>query len=134
MEELLVVIFQLIGQVIFELLAYTPFEWLWWREPLTDSRSEGESSILGFRLLTILAGGLVGWASLYFFPDVMVKFGWMRVALLVVSPLGSGLIAKTMAEIRARKDSLENPMSHFWFAFCFSIGLVFVRFTFAHRP
>jgi len=136
MEEFLILILQAVAQFLFELLAYWPWDIWWWDDYERPPYREGERdwSFAGWMFLALMVGAAVGWVSLYVFPDVLVKWGWLRMALLAVTPLGSAFLAKTMAEARRTSDSLEDPHSHFWFSLCFSIGLVWVRFAFAHRP
>ena len=85
-------------------------------------------------VFSIGLGVLFGWLSLYVFPDVLVKWGWLRIALLFISPVGSGLRLARNGEVASgEKSPSSNRMTHFWIGLCFSIGFVWVRFAFAHR-
>ncbi len=133
MEDLLIIILQVLGQIIFELFAYLPWDWIWYAVPFDWEEDDSWRKWLA-AIFSLIIGILLGWASLHFFPDVMVKWGWLRIAFLVISPLGSGMIAREVAQWRKERNSSVDPMFHFWIGLCFSVGLVWVRFAFAHRP
>ena len=133
MEDLLILILQGLAQILFEFFAYWPWDWLWYSSPY-DRRETASNGTWWAALVSLGLGAFVGWASLHFFPDVLVKWSWLRIALLVISPLGSGYVALTMARWRREQNQFIDPATHFWIALCFSIGLVWVRFAFAIRP
>ena len=133
MEDILILVLQAVGQILFEFFAYWPWDWFWYTTPYDtlDTRSDGTWAAV---ILSLALGALFGWLSLFVFPDVLVKWGWLRIALLFISPLGSGLVSREMARFRQRNNPFIEPTTHFWIGLCFSIGLVWVRFAFAHRP
>ena len=133
MEDLLILILQGLVQIVFEVFAYWPWDWIWYTEPFDREKSKSWHKWMA-AMAGIVVGGLLGWASLHFFPDVLVKWGWVRILFLIISPLGSGMIAREMAQWRKEKNIGIDPMFHFWLSLCFSVGLVWVRFAFAHRP
>jgi len=133
MEDLLILILQGLVQVILELFAYWPWDCWWDDRPYTGADDE-KMPLFGWMLFSIILGGIMGSLSLCIFPDVLIRLGWVRVALLIISPLSSAFLAYAMAKIRSEKNELVNPKSHFWISLCFSVGFVWVRFAFAHRP
>jgi hypothetical protein len=133
MEDILILILQALAQIAFELFAYLPWDWFWYSTPYDQKESRSDAAWIA-AFFSLVIGAWLGWASLHFFPDVLVKWGWLRIALLVISPLGSGFMAREMAQWRQEKDAFISPAFHFWIGLCFSIGFVWVRFAFAHRP
>ena len=133
MEDILILVLQGLAQIAFEFFAYFPWDWLWYWTP-SDSKDSPSSRAWTAAFLSLVVGAFIGWASLYFFPDVLVKWGWLRIALLFISPVGSGFMALQMARWRKEKNDFIDPTTHFWIGLCFSVGLVWVRFAFAHRP
>jgi len=133
MEEILILLLQAIGQILFEFFAYWPWDWFWYSTPYDtrETRADGTWSAI---FLSVSLGALFGWLSLYVFPDVLIKWGWLRIVLLFVSPIGSGLVSREMARWRQQENGFIEPNTHFWIGLCFSIGLVWMRFVFAHRP
>jgi hypothetical protein len=133
MEDLLILLLQALGQILFEFFAYWPMDWLWYTTPYERRDTDSDGTWIAV-IFSIGLGALFGWLSLYVFPDVLIKWGWLRIALLFISPLGSALVSREMARWRQKKNAFIEPMTHFWIALCFSIGFVWVRFAFAHRP
>ncbi len=84
-------------------------------------------------LISILLGAGLGYVSLYIFPAVLVRWAWLRIALLFLSPAASGFLAAGMAARRRRRDGVTSPGFHFVIGLCFSIGFVWTRFALAHR-
>ena len=132
MEDLLILILQALAEFLFELFAWWPWDWCWYWGPW--NRDDRLSPNWTAALLSLGMGGLLGWASLYVFPAVLVKWAWLRVSLLFISPVASGLMAREMASWRQEKDNFIQPNVHFWIGLTFSIGFVWMRFAFAHRP
>jgi len=132
MEDLLILILQGLAQIAFEVFAYFPWDWAWYSRPYNE-KENAFGNCLTVWTTSLIVGGLLGWASLHFFPDVLIKWGWLRIVLLFLSPLGSGCMALAMARGRQEKNELVSPWFHFWLSLCFSAGFVGVRFDFAHR-
>lgn len=133
MEDILILILQGLAQFLFEFFAYFPWDWFWYRTPY-DTRDTTSDGTWIAAILSLILGALIGGLSLYLFPDVLVKWGWLRIALLVISPLGSGMMSYQMAKWREERNTFIHPPTHFWIGLCFSVGLIWVRFAFAHRP
>ena len=127
MEDLLIALFQ----VIFEVLAYLP--WDFFSYGRFDAAERGDADF-GHGLLSLVVGASLGGFSLLVLPDVVAKWPWLRIALLIIGPFVSGLLAFGFAEMRLRRGWNVRPTAHFWFSWLFTLGLVVVRFTYAHRP
>jgi hypothetical protein len=135
MEDLLIVILQALGEILLELFAWGPWDSLWWW--FGDYRWDGQygPSRTTAAIVTSLAiGAVLGWLSLFLFPAVLIKWAWLRITLLFVSPAASGLMSFHFAQRRQKQFEYLDPAFHFWIGLCFSIGFVWVRFALAHRP
>ena len=149
MEDLLILIIQGTCEFLFELFSWLPWDWMFGDFPTTgptpgtyipsspitkgSPEEQRRSWLIPMMILSVLAGGVLGSVSTYVFPTVIVRFGWLRIALLFASPIGSGLIACAMARRRQRGGRVTEPGAHFWLSLCFSAGVVWVRFAYAHR-
>jgi hypothetical protein len=134
MEDLLILILQALGEFLLEIFAYWPWDWIWgWGEYRWDGQY-GPSRTTAAVLASLALGAALGWLSLFLFPAVLVKWAWLRIVLLFVSPLISGSMSYGFAERRNERCAQVEPKVHFWIGLCFSIGFVWVRFALAHRP
>jgi hypothetical protein len=129
MEDLLILILQALGEFIFEVLSWWPWDWAWRSYDRTDDPNPGWAAAL----LSIGIGAALGWLSLFLFPAVLVKWAWLRITLLFVSPIISGLMSFHFAQGRRKDFEHVDPTFHFWIGLCFSVGFVWVRFALAHR-
>jgi hypothetical protein len=132
MEDFLILLLQAVGEILFELFAWWPWDWFWYWGP--SEREDRLGPNWTAAVLSVGMGALLGWASLYVFPAVLVKWAWLRVTLLFVSPVASGFMSREMARWRQEKNALIQPNIHFWIGLGFSVGFVWMRFAFAHRP
>ena len=108
MEDLLILILQALGQIIFEFFAYWPWGLVLVFDAIRYARDRGSDGTAYAILFSIGLGAMLGWLSLYIFPDVLVKWGWLRIVLLVVSPIGSGLISREMARVASGKKRFHR--------------------------
>lgn len=132
MEDLLILLLQGLAQIAFEILAYLPWDWAWYAYPYNEQETADWKRASAW-IFSLIAGALLGWGSLHYFPDVFVQWGWLRIVLLFLTPLGSGFLALAMARGRQEKNELVSPLFHFWLSLCFSAGFIGIRFAFAHR-
>jgi hypothetical protein len=128
MEEVLVVLFQFLFELILNVLSNLPFEW-----PSKGRQTPERESIWPVCAIWFMVGCGVGGMSLLLVGYALLQPGWLRIANLVLSPIASGLIAKTLAEQRAPSNPMLVPRNHFWYAFWFSLGVAFTRFAYATR-
>jgi hypothetical protein len=134
MEDILILILQALGEFLLELLAWAPWDWFWYWGPSTWEPRGRSNPYWAAAITSLSMGALLGWGSVYVFPAVLVKWSWLRVVLLFVSPPTSGYIAREMARWRQERDASIDLGIHFLIGLCFSIGFVWVRFALAHRP
>ena len=78
MEDLLILILQALGEFLFELFAWLPWDYVWWWGPWdrTDRVSPKWVAVIS----SLIIGAGLGWLSLYLFPAVLIKWAWLRVA------------------------------------------------------
>ena len=135
MEEILILLFQGFIQIAFEILAYLPWDFLWYICGPDDDPDSWKPSTRKFwaAVASLIVGGLVGWATLHFFPNSLLHSSWLRLACLFLSPIASGLLGREMARWRAQRNPDIDPSLHFWVSLCFSIGLVWIRFAYANH-
>jgi len=134
MEELLILILQGAIEFLFELFGYLPWDFWWYAQPIDSKKEGGDNFSFGWVLFfSVMVGMSLGYFSTFIFPNVIIKFAWLRIALLFISPVVSGCIARVMAKRREIKGYICDPDAHFWLSFCFSMGLVWIRFVYAHR-
>jgi hypothetical protein len=125
MEDLLIAILQAVFEFVVEVLSYMPFEWSF-PERLPESQ-------IGRCLMWFTVGCLLAAFSMFFFEQTWIRFSVLRIANLILAPLTSGILSLTIARYRSREDDSIIPHRHFWQAFCFTLGIVLVRFAYASR-
>src|ERR1700761_266771 len=96
MEEFLILLLQFVFEMLLEVLGSLPWDAFSYR---WDDKDQG----FGLGVLAFTAGCLLGGASLLMFPHTLLHHGWSRIGNLVVAPLLSGLVARSMAKWRERK-------------------------------
>jgi hypothetical protein len=124
-EEILVALIQFVLNVIWRAFLFLPFNFC----PFRDF----PSSRATVSFLAIVFGGLLAWGSLHFFPDAYFRYAWLRIAVLVVSPLFAGWFGYIVAEVRAGLGHSVESRDHFWSAFAFTLGFSVIRFAYAHH-
>jgi hypothetical protein len=133
MEDFLIILLQALGEFIFELLAWWPWDWFWyWGDSRWNPPRRADPFWVAI-FSSVAVGALLGWASIHFFPAVIVRWSWLRVTLLFVSPPLSGFMAREWAKWRHKQNALIDFDVHFLIGLCFSIGFVWVRFALANR-
>jgi hypothetical protein len=131
MEEFLVLVFQLIFEVVVQVLAELPFDlFVGSREFKRDQSSKEFEWIL----VSLVMGGVVGVISLLVRPNTLLKSGTARIAYLILAPLISAWCSFGLSQLLAgRGRNWITPKRHAICAFCFALVLTVVRFTYAHR-
>lgn len=126
MEELLILVFQ----VIIEALLYFPWDILLYAR---EDSTRGSPGLLPWVVGSLGIGGLIGGLSLLFLPHVLLKWSVFRISTLIFSPVISGAVAGFFATKQRASKERVDARTHFWGAFCFTLGVVVVRFAFARR-
>lgn len=131
MEELLLILFHFLFEVVLQILIELPFDWL---VGMRESRAPQDSSSGRWYFISLLLGGAVGALSLWVFPDSFIKSSGGRVAYLVFAPLISAGCVLLLSRFRvARSKDWINPRLHALCAFWFALVLTIIRFTYVHR-
>jgi hypothetical protein len=126
-EEIVLVLLQLVGELLVEILIYLPFDW-----PLPKTR-DLERTGPGVAILYVLLGATLGGLSIAVLPDVLLPYGWLRLLNLVLAPLVCGAVSWQVARWRARGSRGTRPRNHFWYGAGFVFAFATVRFIFATR-
>ena len=127
MEEIIIVIFQAVIEIVFNVLINIGVDWVvyfWERD------DNNQTSLKCF--LMFLAGTIIGLLSWVLIPKVMLPYSWLRILILFLSPVLAGFISLQIARIKAKRRDVW-PWRHFWYSFFACLGLVLVRFVFCAR-
>lgn len=128
MEELLVIAFQFLIELILEIVVNLPFDW-----PNRNPREREPERIGGSCVVWCIGGALLGWLSVALFKHTLISVGGLRVLNLVIAPIASAYVSQGLALRRAQTNSNIIGRNHFWKAFWFTLGLVVVRFAYTTR-
>jgi hypothetical protein len=124
MEELLILLLQVFGEVLFQILGSGLLDLLTWSWEREDSpRSRG----CAIALVLFIVGGLLGWLSLLLVPHSLLPWGWLRMANLVIGPVASGWMSYRIAQWRQRRGYETSPGTHALMAGMACLGMVLVR-------
>jgi len=135
MEELLIAILTGGIEFIVQVIAYFPWDILFWnyRERRGPPEFKGDSVVPAV-LVGLALGGVLGGVSLLVRRQTMLPYPWLRISNVLVAPLVSGFLARQVAGRRQRRGLNSNPRLHFAFALAITLALVLVRFIYAVRP
>ena len=131
MEELLLVIFQFIGetllQVVVEVLTEMGLHTM--REPFQIRRNRNPLiASLGYAIFGAIAGGL----SLWLFPLHLILSHSLQVVGLFASPLAASFIMVGLGAWRRRRGEELVRLDRFAYSFIFAFTMGAIRFAFAH--
>ena len=132
MEDLLIIIFQFVFEVVLQVLAELPWDLF---IGSSESRSDQSSNKLKWVFVSLALGGAVGAGSLVVRPDTFLKSATGRIAYLILAAPISAWCALVLARAFVERGrTWINPRLHAICAFSFALVLTIVRFTYAHRP
>lgn len=132
MEELLIAIFQFFFEVVLQTLMELPWDIC---VSSRESRRNQSPNKFQWLFLSLLMGGAVGSISLWIWPNTAMRSSGLRLAYLLLAPPCSAWISFLVARCLAhRSRPWIQPGLHAQCAFCFTLVLTVVRFTYAHRP
>ena len=126
MEDILIVIFQFLFEFAIDALANLPFDW-----PSRHRKTPEREEVFFPRFLWFCAGCALAGLSLLVIKHTLISISAFRVVNLVVAPITSAFIALVLARRRSLHNPFIVPRNHFWQAFFFTLGLVFIRFAYA---
>ena len=83
-------------------------------------------STLGYGLL----GVSMGWLSLLFFPQHIVRHSHIPGISLLLSPLMTGFMMSLIGSALRRRDKKVTQIESFGYGFAFAMGMALIRFFF----
>lgn len=116
------VLAELVLQIVFEILAELGFRSI--REPFRRPEPlDPWLAGLGYLILGAVAGTL----SLWVFPVLFIKLKWLRVAILLLTPLAAGGLMAALGAWRRRKDQELVRLDRFTYGCLFAFAMALVR-------
>lgn len=126
MEELLILLLQVFGEVLFQILGSGLLDLLTWAWEGDDSpRSRGCALVM----VMVALGGLMGWLTVWLLPHTLLPWSWLRIANLVTGPLISAWFSWRVARWRQERGADTDPRLHATIAGSVCLGMVIVRFV-----
>lgn len=74
---------------------------------------------------------MLGGLSLIVAKHSFISLPQLRLVNLVFAPLAAAFVSREIARHLAKNNAFIIPNNHFWQAFSFTLGLVFIRFVIA---
>lgn len=127
MEIIFEIIFQFIAEIFLQIFAEGLFELGFHSlaEALGKKRSRNPIlAAIGY----LLWGGIIGAASLFIFPTLMIKSPAFRIINLIITPIIAGLFMSLMGSWRIKKGQDLLRIDSFIYGALFAFGLAIVRF------
>jgi hypothetical protein len=127
------IIFEVIGQFLFELLLQIVAEALIelglhaMAEPFRKRPSPWVAA-MGYVLLGVIVGALTLWP----FPSYMVRAPALRWVNLALTPVLAGGLMSLVGAWRERRGDLRLRIDRFSWGYLFALSLALVRFSWAH--
>ena len=81
-------------------------------------------------IMFFAAGVLIGWLSVWLFPEPFIRPSSLHGINLVITPTVAGLTMAAIAWLRLRQSQLMVQLESFSFGFIFAFGLVLMRLLF----
>ena len=132
MEEIIILIFQFLFEVVIQILAELPWDWF------IDSREHKSDEVPAhwkWATGSLVMGAVVGFVSLGLHSDTFIKTSGARIAYLVLAPPFSAWISLMLSRRMVRRGrKWVGPNLHALCSFCFALALTIIRFTYTHRP
>ena len=131
MEEIFIVIFEFLFEIVLQVLIELPFDWLL-------GARESRSSQVANRTIWIGAalgfGAGLGLVSLIVRPHSFIKSSELRVAYLFAAPVLSAATSLLISRLLAKRSRpWITPRLHAWCAFYFTVIFTVLRFTYANH-
>ena len=126
MEDLIIAILQGLFEFLLEIFSSIPFD----LPSIRRGRPEPETVASKCCLWCLIGAGMAS-LSILFLKHTWISHPALRIANLIVAPLASAFISEAIARRRSRKNPFIIPRNHFWQAFWFTFGIVFIRFAYA---
>jgi hypothetical protein len=131
MEFILEIIFQLFLELIF-----AGIEHLFKRRKTPEESPSSEINITRptqflIAFLHLIGGGMIGWLSLYVWPEHLLQSDLSRAGLLILGPVLVGLVMHLIAKRRVTLGKQVVSFENFYNGFAFALGISLTRFLFA---
>ena len=129
MEEILIVVIQFLIESLLEIGSSL----FWYDDGLIDW-PDPDSPLHPFwrAVFWLGAGGVLAWVSLQLWPKSLISHASVRIANLVLTPFAAGCAGRAVVVWRSRHDDRE-PSGGFARSFCFTLGMVLIRFVYARH-
>jgi hypothetical protein len=127
-EEVLVLILQGLFEVGLEVFFYAGLAWPW-----PNDKQDSAGFWAGGGVLFFVVGGVLGLLFTLIFPKLLLPYGWLRMANLVLAPAASGLFAWYVARWRRTRTPGVVPQQHAVFAVLFTLAFAAVRFAYGQH-
>jgi hypothetical protein len=124
MDFIIELLFELLFELILELLAAMGLR----RSPEKTSQSVNPW-LMGF--IYVSFGALMGYASLWIFPQLFIKTYPFQLLGILVTPILVGLVMSLIGTWRKGRGTAVILLDSFPFAYVFALGLAVTRFYFA---
>jgi hypothetical protein len=133
-EELLIVVVQFLFDLLLDTAISVPVDWLFGR----DERARHDRGVSPPSSAPILAGATIvgavlGGMSLVVWPQMLLRYGWLRMPNLVLAPALSGALAFQASKRRRARGSVSDDELHAVSAALLSFAFVAARFLWALR-
>ena len=129
MLELLSFLFEIFGELLFQLLGEAILD-VSWRALGRFFRSP-EFDPIAVAGLYVVLGVFAGASSLLIFPHPLIRPSRLHGISLLVSPILSGAIMSLVGATLRRKGKRVIQLETFWYGFAFAFGVALVRLIFA---
>lgn len=126
MEELILLLLQLLGEILLEILVQVGFS------SSADHLTQRDTSKPFRYTLAIVGGAVLGWLSLGWFPQSLLTYSQWQLGNLVLAPFLSAELAAFLARRRRANDPSIEPAFQFWQAGLFTGALVLTRYLGLH--
>ncbi|MEZ5690998.1 MAG: hypothetical protein R3D71_04960 [Rickettsiales bacterium] len=95
------------------------------------NRNRKDKSIIGSFFIYFLFGCIVGWLSLFLYPEFLIEEQQLRIIALFFIPLLTGLIMMILGLVFSNKKKNTTESDKFIYTFIFAFGISLVRFSLA---
>jgi hypothetical protein len=129
MEELLLAMLEILGEVFFEIAAEAVADFILRSVRNLIGESKAISPILAAAGYLILGIGF-GILSAFLIPHPLMHRSKFHGASLVVSPVLTGLIMSQVGRMLRRRGKAPLQLESFWYGFSFALGVAIIRFLF----
>ena len=134
MEELLIAIFQLVLEILAQVLVELPWDFSLGAGERRAGAAGTESNYWAWGLGSLVVGAAAGGLSLLIVPHTLIRSSQFRIAYLFLAPITSVLVSFFISKLRRSESRPWNrPGMHGLCAFLFAVAMTVIRFAYAKR-